>query len=742
MSLLEFVKKLPSGLAYAPIYAKDAKMRSGRRATGKNPLEDSYERKFGPADVELAIERNSDLRAVGLFTGIRGNGIVILDVDRDLSSVLAKHGDSLRGAPMITSTKDEAAKYIFSIPEDLWTEVRGHGLSQLTGGSYEILWGRQGLIYGDYPGHKQSKAPAGHYNLVGDLNEIPVAPDWIIAEMKSSNDDPGFGNFKKDLDFSDRTEDEIAQIIHDCLGVVSPQGLGSRDHWVKVGMSIHSVLPTEIGFALWAHWSAQDPDYADEWQESDDRHNPCVIAWNSFKPGKIGLGTLIWLADQEDPNRSRFTEATKKVVEAAENRQVQANKQSTISHDQVIDRATGIKKLDNPSEQDHLLHVLAMDAGYMRDGKSQIENLLKKQRRYEKGSELMTVKELMELEDTREFTIPGILPAPFVILLYGSGGDGKSMTTWTLAKHIATGSPFLVKDKLMPVEKGPVLILNGDQSRIQLKEQMEDVDYPIDNENTFVHHDWSLQNYDKFCDLMDEIQPKLVIIDSLVGCSGGAFDENKSDFANPLYDFAQDNGTLFPATTIIIIHHANKNGGFRGTTAIRDAVDETWALKKPDEKMLSRVGSKARLIEVEKSRLGRTGKHLILKEETDSCFTLGEFTSDDSENYANLSLSEKIVQKLRSVYPNSRSKNDLYHDPLVGQLGAVKLETIRRTLQRLKNRKLIEVAGSSSTGDTYRAVFARGEGAYSVPPSQDLSDGASSGVGQTPGTPTICPTPS
>ena len=91
-------------------------MRSGRRATGKNPLEDSYERKFGPADVELAIERNSDLRAVGLFTGIRGNGIVILDVDRDLSSVLAKHGDSLRGAPMITSTKAEAAKYIFSIP--------------------------------------------------------------------------------------------------------------------------------------------------------------------------------------------------------------------------------------------------------------------------------------------------------------------------------------------------------------------------------------------------------------------------------------------------------------------------------------------------------------------------------------------------------------------------------------------------------------------------------------------------
>jgi len=741
MNVLTFVNNLPSdkGYTYCPIYAKNARMLSGRLATGKNPYEDSYERKFGPADVALVLERNPEkFKACGLFTGVRGNGIVILDVDRNLSEVLESHTFSLVDAPVVTSTKKDAAKYIFRIPEELWPEVKGHGLSEQSGGNYELLWGRQGLICGEYPGHASTQSPAGQYKFLGDLNNVPIAPDWIIAEMKASKH-PETTNFRsKDLDFSDRTEDEIIEIVRDCLSVISPQGSGSREHWVRVGMAIQSVLPNEIGLMIWSAWSAEDPDFASEWENG----NPCEGPFWSFKGGGIGLGTLIWLADREDPERTRFSEHSKKVVEAAENRQIQANKQSTISHDLIIERATNIKKLENPSEQDHALHALAMDAGYMRDGKSQIENLLKKQRRYEKGSELMTVRELMELEDTREFTIPGILPAPFVILLYGSGGDGKSMTTWTLAKHIATGAPFLVKDKLMPVEKGPVLILNGDQSRIQLKEQMEDVDYPIDDENTFVHHDWSLQNYDKFCDLMDKIRPKLVIIDSLVGCSGGAFDENKSDFASPLYDFALDNGTLFPATTIIVIHHANKNGGFRGTTAIRDAVDETWALKKPDEKMLSKVGSKARLIEVEKSRLGRTGKHLILKEETDSCFTLGEFTSDDSENYANLSLSEKIVQRLRSVYPKSRSKSDLYHDPLVGQLGAVKSETIRRTLHRLKNRKLIEVAESSPTGDTYRAIFARGEGAYSVPPSQDLSDGASSGVGQTPGTPIICPTPS
>ncbi len=741
MNVLSFVNNLPAdkGYTYCPIYAKNATMLSGRKATGKNPDEASYERKFGPADVALVLERNPEkFKACGLFTGVRGNGIVILDIDRNLSEVLKKHKDSLDGAPLVTSTKKDAAKYIFRVPEELWPEVKGHGLSEQSGGNYELLWGRQGLICGEYPGHKATNSPAGQYKFHGSLDDVPIAPNWIIAEMKASKHPETTSFRSKDLDFSDRTEDEIIEIVRDCLGVISPQGAGSRDHWIRVGMAIHSVLPNEIGLMIWSAWSAEDPDFAHEWENE----NPCETPFWSFSAGGIGLGTLIWLADREDPERTRFSEHTKKVVEAAENRQVQSNKQATISHELIIERAKNIKKLENPSEQDHALHALSMDAGYMREGKSQIENLLKKQRRYEKGSELMTVRQLMELEDTRDFTIPGILPAPFVILLYGSGGDGKSMTTWTLAKHIATGAPFLVKDKLMPVEKGPVLILNGDQSRIQLKEQMEDVDYPVDNENTFVHHDWSLQNYDKFCDLMEKIRPKLVIIDSLVGCSGGAFDENKSDFANPLYDFALDNGTLFPATTIIIIHHANKNGGFRGTTAIRDAVDETWALKKPDEKMLARVGAKARLIEVEKSRLGRTGKYLILKEETDSCFTLGEFTPDDSENYANLSLSEKIVQKLRSVYPHARSRSELYLDPLVGQMGAVNSHTIRRTLQRLKTRRLIEVAESSSTGDTYRAIFARGEGAYSVSPSQDLSDGASSGVRHPPETPTKCPTPS
>ena len=108
------------------------------------------------------------------------------------------------------------------------------------------------------------------------------------------------------------------------------------------------------------------------------------------------------------------------------------------------------------------------------------------------------------------------------------------MSAWTLAKHVATGAPFVVQGKHVPVQQGPVLLLNGDQPLVQLKEQLEEVDYPLDSD-THIQTDWALQRYAQFVKLMNDIKPKLVVIDSLIGCSGGrAFDENKSDFLQRL----------------------------------------------------------------------------------------------------------------------------------------------------------------------------------------------------------------
>ena len=709
MNTEDFANSLVEGLVYAPIYKKGSLMNSGRPATGKNPLEESYEREFGPADVVLAFKKNPDLQAVGLFTGIRGKGIVILDVDKNHENLSKQWGSTLEKAPKIVSPKKNAAKYIFRVPEELWGSVKGHGLRQEDGGDYEILWGpnRQGLLMGAYPGHKRTNTPEGHYLLEGDLKVIPEAPAWLIAEMKAP---PRTSQNRKDLDFTDRTDDEIIQIIGDCLSVIPHRGAGSREQWVQVGMAINSALPNDMGLALWSSWSAQDPDYSNEWNEADDHHNPCTEPWYSFKGSGVGLGTLIWLADREDPKRTRFPEDIAKIVKAAEEKQVQEIRATVLDFDEVVKRAKNILDLDNPAEVNYKLNALALQSGY-RD-QSAIEKIIVDQLAYENQKGIFDAEQLMKMDIKREYLIPDLLPSPSVVLIYGAGGDGKSMSAWTLAKHVSSGTPFVVRGSLVPIKKGPVLILNGDQPLTQLREQLEEVDYPV-NTNTKILTDWQLQRYAQFVQLMKDYQPKLVIIDSLIGCSGGkAFDENKSDFATPLYWLTRNNGNLFPKTTILIIHHANKNGGFRGTSAIRDAVDETWALSKPSEEEASRIGKFSRLITIEKSRQGRMGTQLLMQMQDDLSFTIADHTPEVESEPTPTSVTGRVLQRMRVIYPQTRTTNDLVDDPVLEG----KPPAIRKSVQRLAKRGLIEVVSNDPV--TYKAVLARGEVQESVPNKQ------------------------
>jgi hypothetical protein len=175
----------------------------------------------------------------------------------------------------VRSTKANAAKFLLRVPPEHWGEVKGVSLTA-SGAGYEVLWGRQGLLYGAYPGSSDGKAKEGLYTFTGDLGAIPEAPAWLLAEMRdaATHAEPevkGFLKNRKALDFSDRTEDEIAEIAQDCLKVIPHLGAGSRDQWLQVGMALHDALPNELGLTLWSAWSADDPEYGEEWKDG----NPC-----------------------------------------------------------------------------------------------------------------------------------------------------------------------------------------------------------------------------------------------------------------------------------------------------------------------------------------------------------------------------------------------------------------------------------------------------------------------------------
>ena len=706
--LLEFVRQLPENIALCPIYAKGTSLKSGRESKGKTPLEVSHHQAMGPEDVALHIERQPHLfKAVGAFTGPRSQGLVILDVDANLSSLKRKRGETLETAPCVTSTKANAAKYLFQVPEELWAQVKGFGLTE-SGQGYEVLWGRQGLLYGAYPGSSDGKAPEGFYGFVGDLGAIPEAPAWLIAEMKAAKhagfSEDGFIKNRKALQFGDRTQEEVAEIIQCCLNVIPQQGAGSRDHWVRVGMAIHSELPNDLGLTLWSAWSAEDSEYADEWNGS----NPCEEVWKSFKPnGPVTLGSLFWLADQQDPARRRFPEDLRKVVEEAEGDRVTKIQNVHLAYAEVMKRARELQQLENPAEMAHRMNALALEAGYRDAGA--LERLLIAQIQYEQQEDEMAVGGLLNKDIKLDYLIPDLLPCPGTVMIHGSGGDGKSMSAWTIAKHVARGIPFSIRGDLVPVEQGPVLILNGDQSEVQIRQQMIDLEFRHDDPVTVVMG-WDLNWYFRFVKLIEKHRPKLVIIDSITGCSrGSAFDENKKEFASPIYWLSNNNGRLFPGCSIVLIHHANKTGGFRGSTAIRDAVDEVWGLRRPERAQLERVGGNARLISVEKSRAGRDGTKLLMKLESDLTFSLADYVELDGESTSPASVVDRVLQRLRAAYPRALSRQDLAGDPLCG--GSV--TGIRKALQRLESRGLVctESSTPSKSGGSplnlYQAVVSR-----------------------------------
>jgi hypothetical protein len=718
--LLAFVRQLPVGMAYAPIYAKDRALQSGKISKGKTPLEKSHHAVMTPADVALQIERRPEVfQAVGVFTGARSGGLVILDVDRNLAKLRKKWGSTLDNAPVITSTKANAAKYLFRVPEVLWGELKGIGLSD-TGAGYEVLWGRQGVLYGAYPGSSDGKAPAGQYGFAGDLEAIPEAPEWLVAEMRDAAgkqiEDGGFIKNRKALDFSDRDPAEVAEIVQSALRVIPGQGAGSRDHWVKVGMAIHSELPNDLGLTLWSAWSADDPEYSEEWADS----NPCEEVWKSFRKGPVSLGTLFWMADQQMPGRLWLSEDLRKVVADAEQDRVQRVLSVGLSHKEIVDRGEKAMLLEDPSEVQHTLHQIAKEAGY-RDS-SAVSRLLIAHREFKRGAQGGTLRELFEAEASPiEYLIPELLPKPGTVLLHGRGGCGKTMAALTLAKHIARGIPFSVRGADVPVEQGSVLWLNGDQNSRRIRKQFEDLDFCADDP-VRIENKVSMLWYDWFTKAIEKHRPKLVVWDSVTACMRGcAYDQNKAEYAEPMYWYSSENGESFPATTIVFIHHANKEGGFRGTTALEDAVDIAMAIRPPDKKELEYVGASSRLITIGKSREGNEGKQLKLTQEDDLTFTLS-----DAEGPVDESKPASVVDRVLARLRDSRKpmlRTQLNADPLCGG----KVEAIRKALDRLEAKGLVRSSGEGRSKQ-FEAVLARagGEDKLSENPQEPCTGAGSS----------------
>lgn len=216
---------------------------------------------------------------------------------------------------------------------------------------------------------------------------------------------------------------------------------------------------------------------------------------------------------------------------------------------------------------------------------------------------LTWVDRVYEVSAPLEFLIDGLITKGSVNLLVGEGGSKKTWAALDLAVCVATGAQWLDFE----TKQTAVLLIDEESGPRRLQRRLFETlnghlikreDAPPIAFTSLAMLD--MRNPDDVSALHVKIIESgagLVIIDALADIMPGA-DENSVKDVQPVFMQLRRVAETTRAA-IIIIHHSNKqNGSYRGSTAIKGAVDLMLMVDSvPDSKYITFKADKARDIE-------------------------------------------------------------------------------------------------------------------------------------------------
>lgn len=237
---------------------------------------------------------------------------------------------------------------------------------------------------------------------------------------------------------------------------------------------------------------------------------------------------------------------------------------------------------------------------------------------------LLTYDELKELAGStvREWLLNGLIPKKTTILLAADGGIGKTKLVYSLGKKIIQGENF--GQFHATGEKRRIIYYQGDESPGDMMQALESLGYGVEDVNKYVRtrFGWSAENMPALIQDLSEFKPDFVVIDSLSTANKfSTYQESQMEYARPILEMT--GLAIQHNTTFLIIHHTNREGGVRGTTAIRNAVSEVWTLVKDNSETATPYD---RILEINKSRSRSSNKkYRLIFSPDDLSFTfLGE----------------------------------------------------------------------------------------------------------------------
>jgi len=229
-----------------------------------------------------------------------------------------------------------------------------------------------------------------------------------------------------------------------------------------------------------------------------------------------------------------------------------------------------------------------------------------------KRHKVYSVPELLALEDDPDrWIVPGVIPVVGRTIVYGDGGTGKTTIIMDLAIAVASNGLML---KQFPVHKfGPVLFVSTEGSildnrdRVMTRIRSHGVD-PSLVQFYFCQEPFDMDNPADVAELrsyMQDLQPRMVVWDPLDSFIRG--DENSAKETKQLRRKADDIIHDFQ-TSLLVIHHENKQGGIRGSSAWKDWTDTELHVTVKEMTLPGAGPVKVVTVDAEKVRNGRDGK--------------------------------------------------------------------------------------------------------------------------------------
>lgn len=257
-------------------------------------------------------------------------------------------------------------------------------------------------------------------------------------------------------------------------------------------------------------------------------------------------------------------------------------------------------------------------------------------------SKLLTYEELKQIAGgtVREWLLNGLVPKRTTICLVADGGIGKTKYAYSLSKKLIDGTSLGI---FQPTgKKRRILFYQGDEPEVDMYQALETLGYSEGDIGTYVRIrvGWSFENMPDLLKDLQEFKPDFAVLDSLSSANRlSIFKEGEMEYARPLLELA--GLATRHNCTFLVIHHTNKAGDTRGSTAIRNTVSEFWKLTQPTNPQ-STAGD--RLLEIDKSRSRSCKKkyRLFFDSETLDFSFLGEEGAEHSNNSEN-ALKPKIL---------------------------------------------------------------------------------------------------